>query len=48
MTCAVSGAASGTSMISMLKRTELGSSLGCIPEQPASSLGDLTGAEPET
>ena len=45
---ACSGCASGTLMTSMRKRAVLGSCSGLAFEQPANSLGDRAGAEPET
>ena len=47
-TCADSGCARGTRMTSMRNSSLLGSWSGDSPEQPASSLGERTGAVPDT
>jgi len=46
--CACSGWASGTWITSIRNRAELGFESSGALEQPASSLGDRTGADPET
>ena len=45
---ALLGSASGTLMTSMRKSAVFGSTSGCAPEQPASSPGERTPAEPDT